>query len=166
MTPSALIARARSALGRKVVYRLGAGGMAPKSVGPEGSDGACDCSGYVAWALGISRQTNDPFYLHVMGGWINTTAIVADAKDPSGLFTRIANPKPGCLILYAAGSSGRANGHVGIVTTVIDNAPVQVIHCASGNFKRTGDAIQETHPGAFTIPGVIFAWYDALEVEP
>ena len=43
----------------------------------------CDCSGYICWALGISRETNHPLYEKFNGGGINADAIVMDAKHAS-----------------------------------------------------------------------------------
>jgi len=118
MTVNELLKRARSALGKKVKYRLGAGGIDPKSPTPASVDNACDCSGFVCWCLGISRKTDHPLYVRFNGGWINTDAIVHDANQPTGFFRKIDEPKVGCLIVFPSKKPRRPYGHVGIVTEV------------------------------------------------
>jgi hypothetical protein len=49
MTVAELLQRARSAIGHKVKYRLGAGGIAPKTPPPASTDNACPCSGFDGW---------------------------------------------------------------------------------------------------------------------
>src|SRR4051812_19763310 len=95
-----LLARARSAIGTGVKYRLGAGGMNPGARSPADGQMECDCSGFVCWALGLARETRDPFYIHANGGWINTDAIVLDGHDGKGIFTALPQPRVGCLIVY------------------------------------------------------------------
>lgn len=140
MTTTQLLKTARSAIGLRIKYKLGSGGMNPKAASPAGKDGACDCSGFVAWCLGISRLTDNPFYKQFNGGWVNTDAIVRDAQSPFGFFEEISCPELGCLIVYGK-QKGMVAGHVGIVSGL---KPERVIHCSSGNWKTTGDAINET----------------------
>lgn len=162
-SPADLLARARSALGRKIAYELGKGGLKPAAASPADGAGECDCSGYVAWCLGMSRMTEHPLYQAFNGGWINTDAIVHDARRPTGFFEQLNRPRVGCLIVYPSGN-GHKVGHVGIVTAVDAGGSVaKVIHCSSGNFRRTGDAVGETGPEVFqSNPGTIFAWYAGI----
>ena len=157
-----LLSRARAASGRKIKYKLGAGGMNPAQPLPANINHECDCSGYVCWALGISRKTEHPLYLQFNGGWINTDAMVHDGRKASGYFEPLAKPKVGALIVY--GKNPKASvGHVGIVTALDAAGGVsKVIHCSSGNHKL-GDAIQETAPTVFLKqPSTIYLWYAGL----
>ena len=159
ITVDDLLARARSAIGRGVRYRLGAGGMDPRGEGPGNVNNECDCSGFVCWALGISRQTDHPLYVRFNGGWINTDAMVHDAQSSTGFFTRIGEPRVGCIVVYGSSPPRRKVGHVGIVTAVEPEA--RVLHCSHGN-ARAGDAICETAVTVFSQPDTIFAWYDGV----
>jgi len=161
MTPNQLIARARSAAAKNVVYKLGAGGMRPDKAMPTDANNRCDCSGFVCWALGISRQTTHPLYLNFNGGWINTNAMVNDAKESTGMFRPATLIVPGVILVFASGGGHRV-GHCGIVTKVgAAGMPETVIHCSSGN-SRNGDAIQETPPTVFRTAGTIAIWYEGL----
>jgi hypothetical protein len=163
MTTAQLLARARAAANRQVIYRLGAGGMRPDAEGPWDAQQQCDCSGFVCWALGMSRQSNHPFYLKCNGGWVNTDAIVADANHSTGFFQRIEAPIPGALIVFPSAKPARGVGHVGIVSVLDENNQVsRVLHCSSGNYRNTGSAVRETPPNVFRVPDVIFAWYEGL----
>jgi hypothetical protein len=157
-----LLARARSALDGQVVYRLGEGGFHQDAPGPA-RNGRCDCSGYVCWALGMSRITRHPLYVAFNGGWINTDSIVHDAGRQTGYFERLDSPAPGCLIVYPKKGSGRRLGHVGIVTRVADGSPSKVIHCSAMRSGTTKNAIQETGPEVFRLPSTIYAWYEGIE---
>lgn len=118
---------------------------------------ACDCSGFVCWALGVARDG-----AVLAGGWIGTDAIVADALGARLLFEPAAQAAPGVLIVHpkprAAGADGPP-GHIGIVTAVAsdDGRPraSRVLHCAPENFLlpaaagRVRSAIVETGPAHF-----------------
>ncbi|WP_374163182.1 LysM peptidoglycan-binding domain-containing protein [Arcticibacter sp. MXS-1] len=105
-----LVLRARSVVNCNIRYKLGSGGTHPEESSPS-RDSLCDCSGFVCWVLGLSRQTNIPFYKH-FGGWIFTDSIEADINSASGIFERLSRPEPGCIVVYGAGSK---IGHVGVV---------------------------------------------------
>jgi hypothetical protein len=126
----------------------------------------CDCSGFVCWALGVSRQTDHPLYVRLNGGWINTDAMVHDAGASTGFFTRIPEPRVGCIVVYGSRPPSRKVGHVGIVTAVECDAVVvratQVLHCSHGNHSRNGDALSETDPVVFRKPDATFAWHDSV----
>lgn len=57
-SPDQAIERARTALGRNTEYKLGKGGMNPKLDTPSVKN-QCDCTGFLAWAFGISRHLKD-----------------------------------------------------------------------------------------------------------
>jgi hypothetical protein len=111
---------------------------------------ACDCSGYVCWALGIARHA-DPASFPVSGGWINTDSIWADAMGPGNTFTRLAAARPGALVVYPKDGSPDDIGHVGIVIEA-DAAghATRVAHCSADNVLTTPfDAIKITPPAPF-----------------
>lgn len=158
-----LIARARSAVGNGTKYQLGEGGTRPAAELPSVPSRGCDCSGYVCWCLGITRQTGHNLYVRFNGGWINTDAIVHDANKETGFFYKIESPKVGAIIVYPSRRPGRSYGHVGIVTEVRQNKVSKVIHCSSGNYANRRDAIAETGPGVFANNAdTILAWYEGL----
>jgi hypothetical protein len=170
MDVATLLARASSAIGQGAVYELGAGGMFPEHSLPMNVQGRCDCSGFVCWALGISRKTEHPLYRVFNGGWINTDAIVHDARQEVGFFSRLQSAVPGGLLVFPAGkivAPGKAPkkyiGHVGIVHDVAGGV-VNIIHCSSSNYTKTGDAIRLTDDRAFrNNANTIVAWYAGLE---
>jgi hypothetical protein len=109
----------------------------------------CDCSGFAAWVLGISRYQEDkkkPWSKAIP--WIETTAIVADATGPQLLFKKVILPRPGCLVVY--GDNGRKQGHVGVISRFVSSWDFDVIDCnASLARKIGGKAIGEGSRHAF-----------------
>lgn len=151
-----LVTRARSVIGRGCHYSLGCGGFDPSRTYPWDDSMFCDCSGFVAWALGVSRHTKDPWYKEHNGGWIETSAIVRDCETPYGIFAPVlpAKARPGDILVYGdrKDSGGRMRqGHVGICVDVDAKGPILVVHCSKSNDRRTGDAIRETDPGWWTL---------------
>ena len=150
MTAEALIKRARSDLGKRTRHKLGAGGYGNDKPAPGGGGGhdkdQCDCSGFVCWALNISRLTRNEYYRLVQKtDWISTGRMYADCGDTAGLFRVSDQPKLGCIIVYPDGVLGPGTqGHVGLVTAVKNGAVKGIIHCSNGSFVRTGDAINES----------------------
>lgn len=146
MTQSEVVARARSCIGKDIKYRMGAGGFDPKAAMPGES---CDCSGFVAWALGISRNLKIPYYGN--GGWWETSAVYRDATLPFGYVERVMRhemPKPGMLLVYP--DVRGVQGHMGIVTAVDQDARVAlVVHCSRGHYMRGIGAVAETDAGVF-----------------
>ena len=133
--------RAQSVLGLKTVYKLGKGGFDPSKP----MTVSCDCSGFVAWAIGIPRELPP-----ASDKWLDTDAYYAGGKPvKSGLFTAIPiiDAEPGDLLVYP--DKGGHEGHIGIVTQVDLSAPTYVIHCSWGNYKNYKDAIRITGPGVF-----------------
>lgn len=144
MTGAEVVARAQSAIAGGCIYKLGKGGFDPKALYPWNKQMACDCSGFMAWCLGVSRKTDNPWYAAYNGGWLETSAIVRDAVNPYGIFTEVAryDVMPGDILVW--GDSGGAQGHVGVLS-----GSYTVIHCSKGNFTLTADAIRETSTKIF-----------------
>ena len=89
---------------------------------------ACDCSGFVAWALGVPRTPQA-----LSNGWMNTDSIHADAMGAQTQFKLLTQALPGALLVYP-GHGGQV-GHVGIVTQVsATGSALRMIHCAPENF--------------------------------
>lgn len=136
--------RARKALGRGTVYKLGKGGMKPL----QDLDHQCDCSGFVAWAIGIPRQLPPD-----TGGWLDTDCYCRGG-DPvlKDLATPVSGgpPTPGDLYVYPDSTvNGKHHeGHIGIISKVENGTVTRVIHCSMSN-SAAGDAVQETAPKAW-----------------
>lgn len=113
--PSVVEARRWVGQGR---YRLGAGGRRPEDGTPLDAAGECDCSGFACHVIGIDRRQLD--------GWINTSAIVADARTPGGRFDAVP--------LYG-----------------VDLRRCRAIHCHGGR----GPAISETSAALWHGRGVV-----------
>jgi hypothetical protein len=94
---------------------------------------ACDCSGFVCWALGIARDSA-PWN----GGWIGTDAVHADALAARRLFRPAERAAPGAMLVYPKPRGQGADGppgHIGIVTAVASDGKVsRVLHCAPDNY--------------------------------
>lgn len=150
MTREEAVARAAKAIGTGTAYDL-----------HEGMPGkACSCSRFIAWVFGLPVKIDQPLYRRWNGGWFETTAIVRDAQTDLGLFTEA--PAGDCQIgdLLVWPDSVHKQGHVGLVSQVENGHPTKVIHCSRGNWRRTGDAIQETDPAVFAANGAIIArWH-------
>jgi hypothetical protein len=90
---------------------------------------ACDCSGFVAWALGVPR-TPQP----LSNGWMNTDSIHADATGARTQFRPLPQAVPGALLVYPSPGAGKV-GHVAIVTQVdAQGRALKIVHCAPENF--------------------------------
>ena len=162
MTGADVVARARSVVAKGCVYGLGKGGMRPHDPHPWNSERKCDCSGFVAWCLGVSRETDNPWYKAQNGGWIETSAIVRDCETPYGIFAMVTRPHalPGDLLVYGdyTGNDGKVKqGHVGICSEVDGKGPIRVIHCSRGNERKLSDAIQETDVTWWNLAGGVIA---------
>lgn len=154
MVVDAVIARAQSAVGQGIRYRLGKGGMNSGSPTPA-AGGGCDCSGFVAWCLGFSRKLDEAFYRNFNGGWFETTAVWNDIGSSVGIFDEVTK-RPGAVIVYPD-----AEGHQGHIGVLID--ATHVAHCSKGNDTRTGDAIQVTGLNVFNRPNVRVGWLLGLQ---
>jgi hypothetical protein len=121
---------------------------------------ACDCSGYVCWALGFSRHTR-PAPFTDPGGWIFTDSIWHDARGPGVRFHAIDRARPGALVVYPKQGSGEDFGHVGLVMEAdADGRATRVAHCAAVNAGSAPfDAIKITPPDLFEQQAAsIYAW--------
>lgn len=115
---------------------------------------ACDCSGFVTWALGLARDGAPGSEV-----WFDTNLIHKDALGSQQVFRQVDKATPGVLVVYPKPPSRSADsppGHVGIVTEVdADGAATRVLHCAPENYlllPPTGlpnNAIAETGPEQF-----------------
>jgi cell wall-associated NlpC family hydrolase len=165
-----VLSRCDLALALRVRYGWGRGGRDPAAGTPADAKGRCDCSGYVAWALGLDRLQFVP-----AGGkkwvrqvdldgdgdldpavdlWLGTAGIIADARGDRLFFEPIPRPELGALVVYAAGE-GRPAGHVGVIVGGLPAEwdassraawlALQVSHCASAH--KWPRAIQVTGAG-------------------
>ena len=95
---------------------------------------ACDCSGFVTWALGVARDSG-PWGGE---GWISTDDMYRDARGDQRLFRPVDRAAPGTVIVYPKPPGQGKNGlpgHVGIVTEVSsDGRPLRVLHCAPRSY--------------------------------
>lgn len=169
MTTAEFLARARSQLKFELSYRLGAGKIVPSGEHCGDETMGCDCSAFVCWCARMRKyQGEELWWLSKHnGGWLNTDGIWIDAvKHTSGNFEP-ASRKPGAVVVYPGASIEEAFGssrwgHVGIVTA-IDEDKLTVIHCSSGNYKKTGRAVMETDGELFTRRKAIFCWPASVE---
>ncbi|MFM9925588.1 CHAP domain-containing protein [Variovorax sp. H27-G14] len=126
---------------------------------------ACDCSGFVCWALGSGRRTQ-PGPFTDAAGWIFTDSIWADAMGRGVRFQRRAPAAPGALVVYPKAGSDEGFGHIGIVVEAdADGHASLVVHCSAANFKIAPfDAIKVTLPEPFERqPKSIYAWCRDVE---
>jgi hypothetical protein len=120
---------------------------------------ACDCSGFVCWALGMPRRVA-PDAFTTPDGWIHTDSIHADALGSGQLFQAREHAAPGCIVVYPK-PPDKAFGHIGIVTAAdVAGKATRVVHCGAENFKTAPfDAIKNNAPTAFELqPGSVYAW--------
>jgi peptidoglycan hydrolase-like protein with peptidoglycan-binding domain len=133
--------RARQMIGKGIRYKLGKGGFDPaKPIKNE-----CDCSGFVAWAIGIPRQLPPG-----TGTWLQTDSYWQGGRTAGeGLFDRVdeGRAEAGDVVVYP--DRNGKQGHMGVVTAVKDGRVTRVIHCSSGNDRSFADAIRETGPEVF-----------------
>lgn len=163
----AAVKKARGWIGKNTVYKLSA--STPGKI--------CDCSGMTAAAYGYKRDDKSVLG-PTDGSYHYTNSIVADALDNGDFYELLPAPEIGCFVVYPgitkAGKRIRI-GHIGIVTDVPDKwagdfSTIKVVHCSSGNYKKTGDAIQETSgalwAGKQTHKGVTKKAYGSIFVMP
>lgn len=121
---------------------------------------ACDCSGFVCWALGISRHPEPQ-------RWINTDSIWDDATSSGVQFRKIDRATLGCLVVYPKAGSGEKFGHIALVTEVTqDGRAARIVHCSAANLSSAPpDAIKITTPEAFERqPKSVYAWFKGMTV--
>lgn len=140
--------RASGRLARRTEYVLGRGGFNPEL----DLEKKCDCSGFVAWAIGVPRELPPR-----SARWLDTDAYWGgggSARNAAGfpLFTEVpkALAQPGDIIVYPdRRSPRRSEGHMGIITSADGGGGMTVVHCSKGNWRRHGDAIRETDASLF-----------------
>lgn len=133
------VRRARSAIGRGIRYRLGHGGVHVRDELPTRT-GYCDCSGFIAWVLGISRVPKPG-----RQWWLETTNIYRDATSGKrSTFVQIPHPVPGCLVVYPDRKvlGVHREGHIGVVTRVLDGR-IWTVDCSASDGGKTKEAIRE-----------------------
>lgn len=152
-----VLARARYAIwAEETIYKLGKGGFDPDDPTPGNKRQECDCSGFVAWTLGISRH-----FPAIDGQWIETSIVYRDATKTKCHFEEVEVSRPGDIIVYP--DKDKRQGHIGVVSEVNDLGKVmKVIHCSSGNFRAYGSAIKETVADIFYLRGAVVARYKGL----
>jgi hypothetical protein len=160
MTAQQAVTRAKAAAkGCPTHYHLGSGGYHPEHSCP-GDNGQCDCSGFVAWCLGLSRE--QPHTL----GWIETTRVFNDAGGAHLLFARVQAAQPGDVIVY--GDSGGHEGHIGIVTAVENGHASRVAHCCARSGLHSAiveESASVFWTGAIVNRGAIYARYKGFMEE-
>jgi len=123
--------RAHSALKLTTHYKLGEGGFNPiKPLTPQ-----CDCSGFIAWAIGIPRE-----FPPGSNKWLSTTEYYAGgAPVLPGLLSQVElhQARAGDLLVYPH-QNGQV-GHIALISEVSDGQPAGILHCSSGNYKNFGN---------------------------
>lgn len=119
---------------------------------------ACDCSGFVCWALGFARHRPGT---DGSKEWTNTDSIWQDATGPQQRFQRLADARPGCLVVYPQRDSNERYGHVAIVIAAdAAGTATAIAHCAADNIaSKPYDAIKITSTEQFLRqPLSIYCW--------
>lgn len=161
-----ILLRAQMAVGTGT-YGLGKGGRKPLHSWPWNPDDPkhlVDCSGFVAWCLGQDRYFD--FDGDGQREWIETTAVYDDATGAQFQFERVDEAEEGDVIVYPDRKieGKRHEGHIGIVSRIDeDGTPALVIHCSTGNQRKTGHAIAETNPRVFQLQGAICARFKGIQ---
>jgi len=154
MTGAEVVLRALHAKGRGILYALGKGGWHPEDDLPARNN-FCDCIGFVAWALGVCRQSFDPAF-----PWYETTAILHDALGDCRHFDHVrwTDAQPGDIVVYGDRKDkdgSRHQGHIGVVTVVDTSGPLKVVHCSHGASVLHGNAIIESSPDLWRTRGIV-----------
>ncbi len=139
--------RARTGLEETTEYVLGQGGFDPTKMLTK----KCDCSGFVAWAIGIPREfpPGSTRWLDTDAYWNGGGAAAAAAGFPLLRNIPLADAEPGDLLVYP--DQGSTQGHMGMISGVDQNGELKVIHCSKGNWNKYGDGTRETDSGVWKI---------------
>jgi len=139
--------RARTGLEETTTYVLGQGGFDPTKMLTK----KCDCSGFVAWAIGIPREfpPGSNRWLDTDAYWNGGGAAAKAAGFPLLKNVAAADAEPGDLIVYP--DHGGMQGHIGMISGMDSHGELKVIHCSKGNFRKFGDATRETDSAVWKI---------------
>lgn len=162
MTSSVVLERARAAKGQGILYRLGKGGYDPKAALP----GArmvelvppriirgLDCSGFVAWCCGISRDPRRNKKNPALSGmpiatwprWVESTNIWADVTGEQIAWINVPfdQLQPGDVLVYPDFKNALGQHREGHVAIVADPVRRTIVDCSSSQSKALGQAITE-----------------------
>ena len=139
--------RAHTGLEETTTYVLGQGGFDPTKMLTK----KCDCSGFIAWAIGIPREfpPGSNRWLDTDAYWNGGGAAAKAAGFPLLQNVAAADAEPGDLIVYP--DQGGKQGHIGIISGLDNQGELKVIHCSKGNFNKFGDATRETDSAVWKI---------------
>lgn len=139
--------RAHTGLEETTTYVLGQGGFDPTKMLTK----KCDCSGFIAWAIGIPREfpPGSNRWLDTDAYWSGGGVAAKAAGFPLLQNVAAADAEPGDLIVYP--DQGGKQGHIGIISGMDNHGELKVIHCSKGNFKKFGDATRETDSAVWKI---------------
>lgn len=117
-------------------YSLGAGPSNPNALTPFNRAGACDCSAFVCWALGVPKHV----VLDEGDGsgvdWWNTDGLLAEAR--AGRYFRFVEEGhylPGDVVVYPSVDLDRdgARDRIGHTGVIVSGGPLiavcEVVHC-------------------------------------
>lgn len=133
--------RAHSALKLTTQYKLGEGGFNPiKPLTPQ-----CDCSGFIAWAIGIPRE-----FPPGSNRWLSSTAYWAGGYPVlPGLLSQIELQQAQVGDFWVYPHQNGQVGHIALIHEVNNSQPTQILHCSSGNYKSFGNAVKITSTDVF-----------------
>ncbi|HEY2961376.1 MAG TPA: peptidoglycan-binding domain-containing protein [Pyrinomonadaceae bacterium] len=135
------LSRARTGLEEKITYVLGRGGYDPTIMLTK----ECDCSGFIAWAIGIPREfpPGSQRWLDTDAYWSGGGGAAKAAGFPLLREVPAAEAEPGDLIVFPDPAPHK-QGHIGMISGVDQQGELRVIHCSKGNWTHFGDATRET----------------------
>lgn len=96
--------------------------------------GACDCTGFLAWVLGVPAGGKSR---------ITTEVICDDAKGDHKIFVETQTPQVLDFWVFPRDKVTEKPGHIALITEVQDGKVTRFIDCSALGFLRRGDAIQE-----------------------
>lgn len=147
MRRDSILSKARFAIRKDTRYVLGAGGYDPNAELPHDKNRGCDCTGFVAWCLGIDRRRSRNDLVEVQ-----SDALVIEANRPNGNVVKLAKPEPGCVLVYGGVWLGKPLQSVRVRPghAAIYEGGGMIIDCGSTPFRREGQAITR-RSGAFMV---------------
>lgn len=162
-----VLERARSVIGLGILYRLGKGGYDPGAavpgarmvdVLPPRVYRGLDCSGFVAWCCGISRDPGRNKKNPALAAmpisrwprWVESTNIWADVTGPQTAWQLVdlRDLHPGDVLVYPDFKNALGQHREGHVAIVADPTRRTIVDCSSSQSKAHGQAVAE-RPGDF-----------------